>query len=105
MIGVLHGGKRTGVEGNIEELAASSPRKLHENEDEESRALMSDDAATGDVESRWEDDGDDPESIEDRPRPTSDDWKTQIRLLSISFAVSGIYVSFTEPNLPMAYGH
>jgi len=91
MIGVLHGGVKTGVEGNIEELAESSSDRSDGNEDDESRALMSYEPASHAVSSDWNDDEHDPHASRDRTKSVTDDWRTQIKLLSISFAVSGLY--------------
>ena len=88
MIGVLHGGEKTGAEGNIEEHWARQRKGRSDSGNDEERRLMgemSPEAAqdSGHA-SDCEDDGKD--------TVTKRDWKKQIRLLLYSFGVSGAYV-------------
>jgi hypothetical protein len=89
MIGVLHGGTKTGAEGNIEQHNARrrrSSRKPGLGDDDESRALMSD------VPQEEEQ----PISRRDsRSEASQKDWQRQIKLLTTSFAISGGYVRIT----------
>lgn len=93
MIGVLHGGEKTGAEGNIEQHTARRRRRPNTGNDEESRALI----------------GEAPPLEEEEPIRRRDsqsdaakrDWQKQIRLLTISFCTSGAYtlVSYFVPQL------
>lgn len=84
MIGVLHGGEKTGVEGNIEQHTARRRRRPIAGDEEESQALI---------------DGHPPVEEQEplrRRDSQSDaakrDWQKQIRLLTLSFCTSGAYV-------------
>lgn len=84
MIGVLHGGEKTGVEGNIEQHTARRRKRQNSGDDEESRALI----------------GERPSLEEEEPLRRRDsqsdaakrDWQKQIRLLTTTFCISGAYV-------------
>jgi uncharacterized oligopeptide transporter (OPT) family protein len=89
MIGVLHGGEKTGAEGNIEEQWARQRKGSGGGGNDEEQRLMGDMSpeavqGSGHV-SEDECDG--------RETPVKRDWKKQIRLLLYSFCVSGAYVS------------
>ncbi|KAF2480149.1 oligopeptide transporter [Neohortaea acidophila] len=97
MIGVLHGGEKTGEEGNIEQQWARERRAAGGDGDEESRALIanaSPPSSEHDVYAR-----DDDHHREDSA--DKKDWLAQIRLLLYAFLVSGIYtlVSYFVPQL------
>lgn len=86
MIGVLHGGDKSGVEGDIEQHTARwrrRSRKSNPGEDEESRALISR-VSPVEEEGRAERDN--------RTAEIQKDWRRQIRLLTTSFSISGAYV-------------
>lgn len=95
MIGVLHGGTKTGAEGNIEQHTARQRKRTQSGDDEESRGLLRDSSP--------------PSEHEHYGAPLQKknsemlrrDWKKQIRLLTISFAVSGAYtlISYFVPQL------
>jgi uncharacterized oligopeptide transporter (OPT) family protein len=87
MIGVLHGGEKTGAEGNIEEHATRR-RKPRSGADEESRSLISESGEEEDTRPRRRD------SNSDAARR---DWQAQIRLLTTSFGISGAYVCIRRP--------
>lgn len=94
MIGVLHGGEKTGEEGNIEQQWARERRAAGGDGDEESRALIanaSPPSSEHDVYARHDD-----HHREDSA--DKKDWLAQIRLLLYAFLVSGIYVS-TIPRI------
>ncbi|KAK5133542.1 hypothetical protein LTR08_007581 [Meristemomyces frigidus] len=126
MIGVLHGGEKTGVEGEVEEHARARRRRgvgggRHDESgqrrnrgkngprDEESQALMGDSSAeparhSTDVDHHREHDGG------GRSDALTRDWKAQIRLLTYSFGVSGGYtlLSYFFPalhNIPLLGPH
>ena len=91
MIGVLHGGEKTGAEGETEEEWARQHKGgSRENGDEEHQRLMGDmspEAVQGsghNSDDECEDDGKD--------NASKRDWQKQIRLLMYSFCVSGAYV-------------
>jgi hypothetical protein len=88
MIGVLHGGEKTGAEGNIEQHWARQRKGRRSADNDEERRLMgemSPEAAQDSGQaSDCEDDGMD--------MRMKRDWKKQIRLLMYSFGVSGAYV-------------
>lgn len=88
-IGVLHGGEKTGAEGNIEEQWARQRKSRVGGASDEEQRLMGDTS---------------PEAVQDAGNisedednncnaPTKKDWKKQIRLLIYSFLISGGYVS------------
>lgn len=99
MIGVLHGGKKTGEEGNIERYSIGRSRHFlpggEIGRDEESQALMGD--ASSSV--RQSTDNTDDQHLyqthhecqHGRNCPKRN-WKKQIRLLTYSFSFSGAYV-------------
>lgn len=90
MIGVLHGGTKTGVEGNIEQHAARQRKQTNSGNDEESRGLLSD-ASPAAGQNEWPEE----EPLGRRDSSTEEakrDWRNQIRLLTISFGISGAYV-------------
>lgn len=89
MIGVLHGGTKTGAEGNIEQHAARERRKTNAGTDEESRGLLSD-ASPAACQDEWAE-----EELTRRDSSSEEakkDWRRQIRLLTVSFGISGAYV-------------
>lgn len=97
MIGVLHGGEKTGVEGEIERSEARRAKRSRSDVDgavEESQALMGD-SSTEYSQQPAADCADEGTDAEKR------DWQKQIRLLTYSFLVSGIYtlVSYFVPQL------
>ncbi|KJY01773.1 OPT oligopeptide transporter like protein [Zymoseptoria brevis] len=91
MIGVLHGGEKTGAEGNIEEHATRRRRPV-QGRDEESRSLMSGTNQEEDARFKRRDSNSD---------AAKRDWQKQIRLLTTSFGVSGAYtvISYFLPQL------
>lgn len=99
MIGVLHGGSRTGAEGNIEQHAARQRKRHNANAaDEESRGLLSD-TRSGAGQDDWQDDG---APLRKRDTETARrDWKKQIQLLTTSFGISGLYVRMTFTHSPL----
>jgi len=90
MIGVLHGGEKTGAEGEMEGQAKrdGTRRRRTGGGDEESEALMADASPPSAPESSERYDFEEREREDDVKR----DWKKQIRLLTYSFAISGTYV-------------
>jgi uncharacterized oligopeptide transporter (OPT) family protein len=82
MIGVLHGGEKTGAEGNIEQHAGRQ-RRQNSGDDEESHSLISERSQDEEYRPRRRD------SNSDAARR---DWQKQIRLLTTSFGISGAYV-------------
>lgn len=103
MIGVLHGGDKTGAEGNIEQHTARQRRRLRTSNNggsEETRGLLNDTAPSADQQD-W-DDG--PLGRRDsRSDEAKKDWQNQIRLLTTSFGISGAYVSGIESAVLPAY--
>ncbi|KAK3673251.1 OPT super [Recurvomyces mirabilis] len=101
VIGVLHGGEKTGVEGEAEEQYARKRKRVsHGGEDEESQALMGD----ASPEARQSQDAaqdDDVHGARDHNDRMKQDWQKQIRLLTYAFGVSGSYTlfSFFVPQL------
>ena len=91
MIGVLHGGEKTGAEGEAEAHAKSRRRRARKSGadgDEETQGLISEGAHSDGHEH-------DLEPIarsESRTDKQKKDWQQQIRLLTTSFGVSGAYV-------------
>ena len=85
MIGVLHGAEKTGEAGH-------DGHRVYDGTDEESTGLMNDASVFGD-----EVDHSLPRQVDSRDDtgvgPAGQDWKKQIRLLTISFLFSGGYVS------------
>ncbi|KAF2170253.1 hypothetical protein M409DRAFT_19856 [Zasmidium cellare ATCC 36951] len=99
MIGVLHGGTKTGAEGNIEQHAARQRKQPNTGNDEESRGLLSD-ASPAAGQTEWPEE----EPLTRRDSSSEEakkDWRKQIRLLTISFGISGGYtlVSYFLPQL------
>lgn len=96
MIGVLHGGEKTGAEGNIEQQQAGAGGRRkgsnHVDQDDEEARLMGD-APDDPQESgqNTDDERNDLNRSKSRDR-TKKDWMKQIRLLTYSFCVSGAYV-------------
>ncbi|KAK5727751.1 OPT superfamily [Elasticomyces elasticus] len=102
MIGVLHGGEKTGKEGEMEEHAKRDGagmrrRRSRRGDDEEAEALMGDASPSGGRGSQDEDERRDGGGEHD----TKKDWKKQIRVLTYAFAVSGIYtlLSYFAPQV------
>ncbi|KAK1818522.1 OPT super [Friedmanniomyces endolithicus] len=99
MIGVLHGGEKTGTEGEMEEHVKrdGTRRRRGDGGDEESEALMADASPPAAQESSEHDDSEQREEA----IGIKEDWKKQIRLLTYSFAISGTYtlVSYFVPQL------
>lgn len=98
MIGVLHGGEKTGAEGQTEEQWARERggRPRSSIDDEESRALIANMSARSSAENpRHSTDIQERECGRETDDPMKRDWKKQIRLLTYSFFVSGIYVRAT----------
>ena len=94
MIGVLHGGEKTGVEGEVEEHAkrdGKGARRRRNRGDEESEALIRDEERRRSGESEAEECGHERKDMQK-------DWQAQIRLLSYSFGVSGVYVRTLSPS-------
>lgn len=90
MIGVLHGGTKTGVEGNIEQHAPRQRKRTNSGNDDENRGLLSD-AAPAPGQTDWPEE----DSLGRRDSSTEEakrDWRNQIRLLTVSFGISGAYV-------------
>ncbi|KAK5693090.1 OPT superfamily [Elasticomyces elasticus] len=104
MIGVLHGGEKTGKEGEMEEHAkrdgAGTRRRTRgrRGDDEEAEALMGDASPPGGGRNSHDEDERHDESAE---HDTKKDWKKQIRVLTYAFAVSGIYtlLSYFAPQV------
>ena len=94
MIGVLHGGEKTGVEGEVEEQQARrrKSRKTSHVDNEEEERLMGDMSPemVQDSGDNTDSEGDDGRGL--RKTKSKEDWKAQIRLLMYSFCVSGAYV-------------
>lgn len=104
MIGVLHGGEKTGAEGEAEERWArergTKPRSSVD--EEENQGLLS--HTTSDITRDAGDDTDIDEEYGCEPdKAMSRDWKKQIRLLTYSFLVSGAYVCIVTLQQPMLY--
>lgn len=93
MIGVLHGGAKTGEEGNIEEHNVRRRRRPASGDDEESRALI------GETQLQEEEPRRRRDSQSDAAKR---DWQEQIRLLTISFCTSGAYVRVNVENSEIA---
>ncbi|KAF2773219.1 oligopeptide transporter [Teratosphaeria nubilosa] len=94
MIGVLHGGEKTGAEGNIEETNARQRKgSRHESGDEEAQGLLG-------ISSAARHSSDELDGRREREDALKRDWAKQIRLLTIAFAVSGCYtlVSYFIPQ-------
>lgn len=90
MIGVLHGGEKTGAEGNIEEHTARRRGRTNNENDEESRGLLSDVPPT-----IHEQHGEPLGRRDSQTEAAKKDWRKQIRLLTTSFGISGLYVRLT----------
>ena len=95
MIGVLHGGEKTGAEGQTEAQWArergAKPRSSVD--DEESRGLLANASLRSSAEdTRRSSDVQEEECGGETVGPMQRDWKKQIRLLTYSFFISGIYV-------------
>lgn len=94
MIGVLHGGEKTGAEGNIEEYHRKQSKSRDEEADGEERQRLMGDASpavrgSSEAERRGIDGCEDEN---ERRGDSQQDWKRQIRLLTYSFLASGAYV-------------
>lgn len=90
MIGVLHGGEKTGTEGGIEATEARRGKSQRSGgDDEESQALMGDASAAARESVDRPDDNDENGREDDAQKKN---WKKQIRLLTYSFMGSGLYV-------------
>jgi len=102
MIGVLHGGEKTGAEGEAEGQARRRKSSRNGgNEDEESQALIGD--ASPAVRQSTDSNSTQHEH-EDRDTALKRDWQKQIRLLTYSFGVSGGYVrSISCPNFSRSH--
>ena len=88
MIGVLHGGEKTGAEGNIEEHWARQRKGRRIASNDEERRLMGEMSPDAAQDSGHASDGED----DNKNMRMKKDWKKQIRLLMYSFGVSGAYV-------------
>ncbi|KAK3707139.1 OPT super [Vermiconidia calcicola] len=103
MIGVLHGGEKTGVEGEVEEQQARrrKSRKTSHVDNEEEERLMGDMSPemVQDSGDNTDSEGDDGRGL--RKTKSKEDWKAQIRLLMYSFCVSGAYtlISYFVPQI------
>ncbi|CAK1357711.1 putative oligopeptide transporter [Cercospora beticola] len=100
MIGVLHGGEKTGAEGEAEAHAKLRRRKAGKSGadgDEETQGLISEGAHSD----RHEHDLEPIARSESRTDKQKKDWQQQIRLLTTSFGVSGAYtlISYFVPQL------
>ena len=84
MIGVLHGGEKTGVEGQVEQQSARR-RKNVKAQSEESQALMHEDEPA-------QRPGYDGHESYDKLNVEKRNWQKQIRLLTWAFSISGTYV-------------
>ncbi|KAF7187991.1 putative oligopeptide transporter [Pseudocercospora fuligena] len=99
MIGVLHGGEKTGAEGDIEQHAIrrrKRSKRTSSGDDEESAALMGNATST----SGHQDEDGEPLRRRDSTK-LKKDWIKQIRLLTTSFGISGAYtfISYFIPQL------
>ncbi|EMF14745.1 OPT superfamily oligopeptide transporter [Sphaerulina musiva SO2202] len=98
MIGVLHGGEKTGVEGEVERHAETRRRRSkmsNSTGDAEAQAFISDAASRPSIDSE-------PLTRKDsRTDVQKKDWQQQIRLLTTSFGISGAYTfaSYFVPQL------
>jgi hypothetical protein len=92
MIGVLHGGEKTGAEGNIEEQHSRHQKQRSSLDDEEEQRLMGDTSPEQNVGLHND------EETRRCNEPSTRDWKKQIRLLMYSFCVSGFYVRKSCPS-------
>jgi len=103
MIGVLHGGEKTGTEGEMEEHVKrdGTRRRRGDGGDEESDALMADASPPAAQESSEDDDSEQREEA----IGIKEDWKKQIRLLTYSFAISGTYVRITAIHCLISLRH
>lgn len=92
MIGVLHGGEKTGAEGGVGAQTARR-RKSSRNsaDDEESQSLIGNANASSEIPERTDSSDRDCED-DGKNDAMKRDWKKQIRLLTWSFGVSGGYV-------------
>ncbi|EME83040.1 uncharacterized protein MYCFIDRAFT_215173 [Pseudocercospora fijiensis CIRAD86] len=101
MIGVLHGGEKTGAEGDIEQHALRQRKRSKRTtggDDGESAALMGNAASTS---GQYDEDGE-PLRRRDSTK-LKKDWIKQIRLLTTSFGISGAYLhSIPLLGLPMS---
>ena len=107
MIGVLHGGEKTGVEGEVERQQARKRKATNGTgeSDEEQQRLM------GDISPEVMQDSGHNTEVEDEGMlfrtpedKTKRDWQKQIRLLMYSFCVSGAYVSANSHRLSIHTG-
>lgn len=102
MIGLLHGGEKTGAEGNIEDIHSSQRKSRSSVDDEEHQRLMGDASPTAAQDSGHNsDDEDELQNVQSRESLSKRDWKKQIRLLIYSFMGSGAYVRVSSlPDVP-----
>lgn len=98
MIGVLHGGEKTGVDGEVENAARRRKNRTG-TRDEESQALMAS-SLTSTHETAPRDSAE--EEHQDRELALKRDWKKQIRLLTTCFGISGVYVRLRPPESSIA---
>ncbi|TKA78290.1 hypothetical protein B0A55_04753 [Friedmanniomyces simplex] len=100
MIGVLHGGEKTGAEGETEEHAKRDGlhKRRRRGGDEEEEGLLGN-ASPPAAREIYE--ADDRGEREGGGEGMKKDWKKQIRLLTYSFAISGAYtlISYFLPQL------
>ena len=101
MIGVLHGGEKTGGEGNIEEGHKRQSKRRSSVDDEETQGLM-DGASHAVHDSGNNTDAEDEDDAKGHEDALKRDWKRQIRLLTYSFFCSGAYVRNTKSHLCVA---
>ena len=93
MIGLLHGGEKTGAEGNIEEYSSRYRKNGSSTDDEEQQRLMGDvSPAAAQDSGHNSDDEDELQRTQTGQSLSKRDWKKQIRLLIVSFLGSGAYV-------------
>lgn len=101
MIGVLHGGEKTGVEGEVERHAETRRRRSkmsNSTGDAEAQAFISDAASRPSIDSE-------PLTRKDsRTDVQKKDWQQQIRLLTTSFGISGAYVRTSQIVTKTSYG-
>ncbi|KAK5175439.1 OPT superfamily [Saxophila tyrrhenica] len=95
MIGVLHGGEKSGAEGEMEQRQKAKKARSSIDDDEEER-LMGDvsPAVVQDSGNNTDSEGDDFNQSKNEDRMKKD-WQKQIRLLMYSFGVSGVYTLLT----------
>lgn len=104
MIGVLHGGEKTGAEGNIEEYQRKQRKGRDEEADGDERDRLMGDASPAYQRDSAEGERAGMDGCEDEGMGNDsqqEDWKSQIRLLSYSFLASGAYVGLQKHPLRM----